>query len=334
MSEAMQKLRIAILRSLRDAGQALSSARIAEQIAVQGFEISPRSVRLHLEEMESEGLVAHARRGRRGGRTITDKGLEEIQGALIQDRLGFTAVRVDTLAWRMNFDPLLRYGQIVLNLTTVAEEHFGDAVEQMIPVFESGWSMGDYVALFREGENLGDIRIPRGRVGIGTVCSVTINGVLMSGKVPTTSRFGGVLEIAESRPVRFTDVIYYDGTSLDPLEIFIKGGLTSVGRTARTGRGRIGVSFREVPSCALDEVERILRRLDEIGLGGVVRMGSPNQPLLGFSVPEGRTGFVVNGGLNPMAAVEEAGVRTENRALAQLYDFERLVHYRELQDHV
>jgi repressor of nif and glnA expression len=171
-------------------------------------------------------------------------------------------------------------------------------------------------------------------VGIGTVCSVTINGVLMSGKVPTTSRFGGVLEIAESRPVRFTDVIYYDGTSLDPLEIFIKGGLTSVGRTARTGRGRIGVSFREVPSCALDEVERILRRLDEIGLGGVVRMGSPNQPLLGFSVPEGRTGFVVNGGLNPMAAVEEAGVRTENRALAQLYDFERLVHYRELQDHV
>jgi repressor of nif and glnA expression len=133
MSEAMQKLRIAILRSLRDAGQALSSARIAEQIAVQGFEISPRSVRLHLEEMESEGLVAHARRGRRGGRTITDKGLEEIQGALIQDRLGFTAVRVDTLAWRMNFDPLLRYGQIVLNLTTVAEEHFGDAVEQMIP---------------------------------------------------------------------------------------------------------------------------------------------------------------------------------------------------------
>ena len=58
--------------------------------------------------------------------------------------------------------------------------------------------------------------------------------------------------------------------------------------------------------------------------------GSSNQPLLGFPVHEGRTGLVIAGGLNPVAAVEEAGIETENFALSQLFEFERLTHYSEM----
>ena len=152
--------------------------------------------------------------------------------------------------------------------------------------------------------------------------SVTLNGVLLRKGIPTVSRFGGVLEVANGRPVRFTDVIYYDGTTLDPLEVFIKGGLTSVREAARTGHGRIGASFREVPTEAIHEVEEITRELDRIGLNGVFLIGRPNQPLLDFPVHHGRTGMV--------AAIEESGIETTSVALASLLEFGDLVYYENL----
>ncbi len=38
----------------------------------------------------------------------------------------------------------------------------------------------------------------------------------------------------------------------------------------------------------------------------------------------GRVGIIVAGGLNPIAAVEEVGIDTSNRALHGLCDFEKL----------
>jgi hypothetical protein len=284
--------------------------------------------------MEKNGLVAHASRGRKGGRRITVKGMEEIKDALVATRLGFTVARVDTLAAQMTFNPASRSGLVVLNMTTIDETSLVRAMDVMVPVFGAGLGMGGYLALARQGEQLGHFRVPQGKIGIGTVCSVTINGVLLAARIPTASRFGGVLEMEGGKPVRFTDVINYDGTSLDPLEIFIKGRLLSVRDTARTGTGRIGASFREVPTCALGEVEKILRRMDRIDLNGVLMVGRPNQPLLDFPVHNGRTGLIVAGGLNPTAALEEADVGNANFAMSTLFEFGKLVHYRVLADQV
>ena len=328
------KQKVAILRILRDAESSVGSATIAKEMQAYGFDFSDRTVRLYLQEMEQSGLVAEAKRGRNGGRTITPLGINEIKDALVMDRVGFTAAKVDTLAWQITYNLGSGSGRIVLNMTTVGESYLASAVNEMVPVFEAGLGMGDYVALARAGDRLGDFQVPPGKVGIGTVCSVTLNGVLLNARIPTVSRFGGVLEVHEGRPSRFTDVIYYDGTSLDPLEIFIKGGLTSVREAARIAHGRIGASFREVPTAALREVERIHRRLERAGLGGILMLGKPNQPLLEFPVHEGRTGMLVNGGLNPAAAIEEAGIPTTNFALCTLFEFERLIHYSELKAQV
>ncbi len=322
--------KVLILRLLRDAHGPMGSARIARELEAFGFELSPRTIRLYLEALEQAGLVAQAKRGRGGGRTITPRGLDEIDDALVFDRVGLTAAKVDTLAWNMSFDLGTKSGLIVLNLSTIAESELSAAMAEMAPVFEAGLGMGEYLVLFHAGELVGGLPVPPGKIGIGTVCSVTINGILLNTRVPTVSRFGGVLELEDGQPARFTDVIYYDGTSLDPLEIFIKGGLTRVREAAQTGRGRIGASFREVPSDAVGEVEESLRQAGEAGLGGTLMIGKPNQPLLGFPVPEGRTGLLVTGGLNPVAAVEEAGISTENFALCQLFEFERLQPYRTL----
>ncbi|HOE12945.1 MAG TPA: NrpR regulatory domain-containing protein [bacterium] len=318
------------MRVLRNYGHPIGSATIAREIEASGFYLSDRTIRLYLQEMEREGLVAHARRGRHGGRTITELGIGEIKDALVMERVGFTAAKVDTLAWKISFDLASKSGLVVLNVSLIRESCLRAAINEIIPVFRAGLSMGEYLYLGRSGEEIGEFQIPPGYVAIGTVCTVTLNGVLLSARIPTDSRFGGMLEVQNRTPIRFTDVIYYDGTSLDPLEIFIKGGLTSVREAVRTGHGRIGVSFREVPTAAMAEVEKVLRRMDQIGLGGVLMIGRPSQPVLDFPVQEGRTAILLIGGLNPLAAVEEAGMPTTNFALCTLFEFQRLIHYSEI----
>jgi len=325
-----QQLKVAILRVLRDAGGPIGSAHIAEDLQLYGIDLGPRSVRLRLKELASEGLVAASRRGRGGGRTITQRGIAEIGDALVRDRVGFASAKIDSLACRTSFDPAAGKGNIVLNLSTAHASLVRPVLRAMLPVFTSAFTMGKYACVFDPGTKIGNFVTPPGRVAIGTVCSVTVNGVLLSRGVPMISKFGGILEIFDHQPLRFTDVIYYESTSLDPLEIFIKGGLTSLDNIWNTGKGRIGASFREVPTCMLPLVNRTLDQLESAGLGCALMVGKPNRPLLGFPVSEGRTGLILAGGLNPLSAVEQSGVSAGNIAMAEIYDFAQLETYTEL----
>ena len=260
-----RKLRLAILRILREERASLSSVAVTKRLKAAGYELSPRTVRLYFGELASEGLVADVRRGRLGGCEITPAGRQEVDDASVSDRVGLMGVRMENLACRMNFDPVARKGNIVLNLTLVSLRDCERALEEMLPVFEAGLGMGRLAALFSPGEQLGRFTVPDGQLGIGTVCSVTVNGVLLGAGVPVYSRFGGVLEISDWKPVRFTDVIHYEGTSIDPLEIFIKGGLTSVREAVRSGQGRICASFREVPACAATKLQRVIGQARRLG---------------------------------------------------------------------
>jgi repressor of nif and glnA expression len=171
-------------------------------------------------------------------------------------------------------------------------------------------------------------------IGIGTVCSITLNAVLLKHGIPTTSRFGGLLEIWDRKLTRFVEIITYDGTSVDPLEVFIRSGMTDCRNVVERGCGRIGASFREFPAASRDRVRTIAGRLDEVGLGGVKVIGHPGQPVLGIPVHEGRIGAVTTGGLNPVAIVEEAGEHVYSKALAGVVDYVRLFPYEELEDRV
>jgi len=61
-----------------------------------------------------------------------------------------------------------------------------------------------------------------------------------------------------------------------------------------------------------------------------MEIGQPGQSLFNIPVSEGRVGAVVIGGLNPVAVLEEMGIRVVSRALSGLLDFNRLFHYEEL----
>jgi len=328
MSEKLKKKHLMILGVLKEANQPLGSVQICEKLVLSGHDISERTVRLYLQELDDAGLTEKANKRKR---KISDLGLRELEATKIIERVGFLSAKIDQMTYRMNFDLNSRSGSVVINVTVANPMHVKDNLRLISKVYEYGYSMGELMTLLPPGESLGHITIPEGMVGLGTVCSVTLNGVLLKYGIPTVSRFGGLLEIEDRQPKRFVEIIMYDGTSLDPLEVFISSHMTDY-LGAIGGNGRIGASFREFPAESREVVEDLAQRLKKIGLGGFMCIGRPGQALLDIPVNVGRVGAIVIGGLNPVAALEEKGVRVHSRALAGLIDFQRLFHYRELEN--
>lgn len=322
---------VSILKILSDAESPLGGTKIAQRLQEFGFDLSQRMVRNYLQKMDQEGLTQNF--GKRG-RRITPRGEEELKSAFVIEKVGFVASKIDNLTYQMDFSLRKKKGKIILNISSIDIRDIDEAIHQVQLAFRAGLGMGRFVVLGFPGSKVGNGIIEGGKVAISTVCSVTINGILLHEGIHTTSRFGGLLELVKGRPSRFTEIINYDGSSIDPLEIFIKGGMTSVREAVLTGNGKISASFREVPSVGMPRVERIRKRLENIGLGGIMMIGKPGRPLLDIPVSEGRVGMIVAGGLNPVAAVEESGIATENVAMGSLFEFEQLIPFWELNNAV
>lgn len=319
---------IAILRILHDSPKPLGSQRIAEALMLSGFDLNERSVRNYLAQADHLGWTDNL--GRRG-RRLTPRGRQELDGALVVDKVGFVSARVDTLSYQMDFDPKLRSGRIILNISTFSPRDIRPAIARLTDVYKANLGMGRLVAFGVPGEKIGTFQVPHDSFAIGTVCSVSINGIFLRANIPTTSRFGGLVQFERGQPKRFTQIITYEGSSLDPLEIFIRGHMTSVCEAAHSGSGILGASFREVPAVALPEVRHMADLAEELGLGGVLAIGNPNQPLLDVPVPQGRVGLVVCGGLNPIASVVEAGISVTSTAMSTLCPYSSLFDYTDLE---
>jgi repressor of nif and glnA expression len=321
------EIRRQILKALRDLGRPAGATRVAHQLEINGARTQPRTVRYHLLALEHEGLVRTVTRRR--GRELTERGAAELAKETVIGKLGIVSARIDGLAYRMGFTASSGRGTIVVNSALIPRSYLERAIEEMNHVVRARLSLGERILIAREGETIGDMRVPQGHVAIGTVCSVTWTGILMKFGIPVTSRFGGLLEIRDGRPLRFTELIEYAGTTLDPLEVFIGARMTSVRQCARTGNGIIGAGFREIPALALNDIQTVRKLTQRYGLGDILDVGRPNQPLLGIPVAEGRAGIVVAAGLNPIAAMLEAGANVKIQSLVGLVDYAKTVNFHE-----
>ncbi|NPV46270.1 MAG: DUF128 domain-containing protein [Armatimonadetes bacterium] len=308
----------AILRVLGQYSMPLGAAAIARELVSYGIDLTERAVRYHLQRLDDAGLTES--RGR-SGRVLTDAGRAELDNARVTDKVALAFARLEALAYQTTFDPATGHGLVVLNISLFHRSDFDHALRAMRPVFLSRLATSDLVAVFDAGQSVGDMVVPRGMVGLGTVCSATINGVLVRAGIPLHSEFGGLMEIIGHEPARFTEIVMYRGTSIDPVEMFIKSQATSVGQAATTGRGKVGAGFRTCPSVARAHVLRLLDDLSPWRLRGVVAVGNPGQSLLEMEVGIGRVGIVVCAGLNPVAAAEEAGIPTVSKALATVFEY-------------
>lgn len=323
----MTKTMLAILRVLDKHPDKIQGAReISRQMKILGVELTERTVRYHLRILDERGFTKVIGKE---GRMITQKGREETSHALVSAKVGFIISKIETLSYLTNLDLETQEGNIILNISYFPEKKLKEAMKIMKPVFLSPYVMSNKVVLRRGGEKIGDIMVPEGQVGFGTVCSVTINGIFLKNGIPVTSRFGGVLQI-NSEPVRFTALIGYEGSSLDPLEIFIKSRMTDVIGAVRNHSGNILASFREIPVVSIERAMQIKENLREKGIGGILLIGSPNQPLLEMPVSIDKAGMIIVGGLNPIAALEESGIPSISKAMSTLYKFSELVTFKEL----
>jgi repressor of nif and glnA expression len=318
--------KIAILNVLKEQAKPVSSIRISEMLVSSGLSISERSVRLYLGELEKEGyVVSHGRRGR----TLSEKGQAELHSSQIIHRPGYLSAKIDQMIYKMNFDLPMCSGKVVVNISIVDPNLLLSYVDKIYKVFEYGFGMGRLLMLAGPGEVIGEYTIPKGKVGFCTVCSITINGILLKHGIPMVSRFGGLLRLKDSKAFRFVEMIHYDGTSIDPLEVFIRSGMTDYHQAIRGGDGLIGASFREVPAESRLRLININQRLEAVGLGAIMEIGLPGQPLLDIPVSYSRTGVVVAGGLNPIAILEERDHRVFSRALSGLLEYDRLFPFEE-----
>jgi repressor of nif and glnA expression len=324
----MNKTMLAILKVLdKHPDTILGSRELSRQLKLHGVELTERTVRYHLRILDERGFTKVFGKE---GRMITQKGREELSHALVSEKIGFVISKIETLSYLTNLDLEKEEGDIILNVSFFPSAKLKEALRLMKPVFSSPYVMSDNVVMQKGGEKIGDIIVPEGQIGFGTVCSVTINGIFLKAGIPITSKFGGVLQIENAEPSRFTALISYEGSSLDPLEIFIKSGMTDVMNATKKHEGKILASFREIPVVCLERAEELREIMKEKGIGGILIIGSPNQPLLEIPISMDKAGMVVVGGLNPIAALEEAGMTTVSKAMSTLYQFSELVKFKEL----
>jgi repressor of nif and glnA expression len=318
---------LTILKVLSNTQGPVGSRLIAKKLTSHGIELSERAVRYHLKLTDERGLTQLIRD--RDGRIITDKGLREIETALVTDKIGFVISRIELLAYRTNFNYENATGILPVNISTFPKAKFQKALQAMEPAFEKGLCVSRLVAVAKGGQRLGEAIVPADRIGLATVCSIVVNGVMLKAGIPMDPRFGGIMQMRDGKPVRFTDLIHYNGSSLDPSEIFIKAKMTNVREVTRSGGGAILANFREIPAICRPTAEIVIAGLSKIGFNGVLMMGETSSKVCETNVELNKVGIILTGGLNPVAAAVEAGIECDNHSMSTILEFSELKDYRE-----
>ncbi len=319
-TEDVERKILLILRTLSESPGPLGSRMIARRMKDSGLDLSERTVRYHLKFMDQKGLTKLV--GRRNGRTITNHGIDELSNARVQDKVSLCSSRIDMLAFKTTFDIVKKQGMVPVNISLFAKERFKEALEAMRPVFQDRLAVSDRIAVAEGGERLGDVTVPDGKIGLATVCSILINGILLKSGIPIDSKFGGVLQVKSGSPLRFVELIHYAGSSLDPSEIFIRGKKTSINQVVEKGEGKILANFREIPAVSVTCVADLIEGIREIGLGGILAVGGIGNPICETAVGVNKAGIILIGGLNPVACAHERGIDVDNLAMTTVMEFQ------------
>lgn len=234
--------------------------------------------------------------------------------------LKFVHTRIEEYAMQVTFDPREGTGTVVYNLSLIKSGDLEYAIAVMKDAFKAGICVSGLVRFIDEGGQVGDFQVPAGHCAIITMCSSTLDGVLLNKGVPSNPIGGGVVEIESRIPRRFTHMILYEHTTIDPLQALISQEITSVTDMMRKGSGNILANIRQCHMEAESLVGEVIDDLAGSPFTGILDVGLPNTPALGVTVDPQYMGIVALGGTNPMAAIKEGGVYVMTQAIKGLMD--------------
>ena len=243
--------------------------------------------------------------------------------------LKFVNHNIEDYATRVTFDPTEGAGDVVYNLSLVKNEDLEFAISVLKDANKTGVSVSGLVKFYRSGEKVPGFVIPEGCTGICTMCSITFDGLLIRRGVPINPIGGGVVEIEKRVPIRFTHMILYEHTTIDPLQVLISQKTTSVTNVMRQGSGNILANIREFHMEAEPRVGQVLDELSSSSYSGILDVGVPNVPLLGVPVSPEFVAIAAVGGTNPFAAIREGERWVQIQAMKGMMDITEMEDIRQ-----
>jgi repressor of nif and glnA expression len=319
MDPQIERKLIEIMRVINESDKPIGARAIADELNDRGYDIGERAVRYHLRILDERGFT---RKHGYAGRTLTELGESEMSDALIGDRFGFVISQIEEMAFRTTINPKTSDGVVPVNISYFAKEDLETVIDVISYTAHSGYMISSKVRIFEEDEDL--IFLPPGKVGIATVCSVTFDGLLLKSGIPVEPSYGGLLQIENRKPSYFLDLISYSGTSIDPIQIFMKRKPTSVLEVIETGKGKILANVRQINLSAHDRVIEIIQQAEKMGLGGFFLPEEINGSLLGATIEMGKFGIAIVGGINGICALEETGVRIETNPVSTVLEYKTM----------
>ncbi len=243
--------------------------------------------------------------------------------------LKFVNHSIEDFAMQVTFDPASGDGNVVYNLSVIKNEDLDFAISILRDAYKTGITVSGRVRFLSSGEKLHGYTVPKGFTGICTICSITFDGILIRRGIPITPIGGGVVEIENRTPIRFTHMILYEHTTIDPLQVLFSQKTTSITSVMRTGSGAILANIREFHMEAEPRVGTVLDELAGSSLSGILEVGIPNLPLLGVPVSPQFVAIAAVGGTNPMAAIREGGRWVQTQAMKGLMDISQMEEIRD-----
>jgi repressor of nif and glnA expression len=237
---------------------------------------------------------------------IKPKPILKTTGPEIPGKVKFLLSKAWNLIYQVDFDLETHSGNVISNLSYVKTEELDDALDIFEEIMKTGpqYCTSKYFKIVPGKES--------DKTGIATVCSLTLDGILVKNGVSTTPQYGGILETDSKQP-RFIELTAYSGSSLDPHEIYIAKGMTSVS-DAINGAGRVLASLREIPYIARPAALDVLEEVQDAGFS-VLKIGKPSELVYNAKVERYHVGIVAPGGLNPIAALKEHSMDVEPKAV-------------------
>jgi repressor of nif and glnA expression len=242
--------------------------------------------------------------------------------------LKFVNNNIEDFAMQVTFDPVAGKGNIVYNLSLIKNEDLDFAISILKAAHKTGVGVSGLVKFFSSGKTVAEYRIPKGCTGICTMCSITFDGLLVRRGIPVNPIGGGVVQIENRTPIRFTHIILYEHTTIDPLQVLISQKITSVTDVMRKGSGNMLANIREFHMEAEPLVDIVLDELSSSSYSGILEVGMPNLPLLGVPVSPQYVAIAAVGGTNPMAAIREGGRWVQTQAMKGLMDIRQMEEIR------
>ncbi len=309
MSDSEPRM-IEILRILTQHEKPIGSKLIADELRDKGFNLGERAVRYHMQILDEKG---YTERMGYSGRVITDLGREKLEKGLIYDQVDFIYSKFEEMIYLADFNYMTQTGNVVVNTSTVYNEESIDILKNVI---ESGLSVSPYVNLNEDKSE--------DRIEVTTLCGTTIDGILLNEGISSQPVYGGLLKVEDYKPIRFEELISYKKTSLTPLDAFSSPNRTSVLDVIDSGNGIIPANFRLIPGVGRDRTVELIKKLDKIGIGGVIGISDEGKDILGIPVPDGMVGIAIVGGITPFRAVQESGENIDIKIAEEIRDFKTL----------